>query len=130
MRPLPGRSVVAEFGSRFDADLAKARLANAGLDSTVLGDPAHSVAPHHVTDRTFQLVVRNEIADHARSVLTDDLPEDSEGDALDAAFHQRRFADRPSWVRWMTYAVIAAFVGPIAIAAFMQLVWIIGGLFP
>ena len=130
MRPLPGRSIVAEYGSRFDADLAKARLGDAGLESTVLGDPAHSIAPHLVTERVFQLVVRDEIADHARSVLTDDLPADTEGDALDAAFHQRRFTDRPTWIRWMTWAVMVAFVGPVAIAALMQLFWLVRGLFP
>ena len=60
MRPLPGRSIVAEYGSRFDADLGRARLAEAGLESVVMGDPAHHIAPHHMTDRVFQLVVMDE----------------------------------------------------------------------
>lgn len=130
MRPLPGRSVIAEYGTRFDADVGRARLTEAGLESVVLGDPAHSVAPHHVTERGFQLVVRDEIADHARSVLTDDLPNDTEAAALDAAFFQRRFADRPTWVRWSTWAVGLAIIGPTAFAATILVFWVIRGLFP
>lgn len=130
MRPLPGRSVVAEYGSRFDADVGHARLAEAGLESVVLGDPAHAVAPHHVTERMFQLVVRDEIADHARSVLTDDLPEDHEAAALDAALYQQRFGDRPTWVRWSTWAVGFAIIGPTAFAATILFFWIVRGLFP
>jgi hypothetical protein len=130
MRPLPGRSVVAEYGSRFDADVGHARLTEAGLESVILGDPAHSIAPHHVTERGFQLVVRDEIADHARSVLTDDLPADDQAAELDAAFYQTRFADRPPWVRWATWAVGLAFIGPVAVTALIVFFWIVGGLFP
>lgn len=130
MRPLPGRSVVAEYGTRFDADVGHARLTEAGLESVVLGDPAHSVAPHHVTERGFRLVVRDEVAEHARSVLTDDLPIDHEAAALDAALYQRRFADRPAWVRWSTWAVGMAFIGPTAVAATILFFWIVGGIFP
>lgn len=130
MRPLPGRSVIAEFGDRFDADVAKARLDDAGLESTVLGDPAYSVAPHLVTERVFQLVVRDEIADHARDVLADGRPADREADSLDEAFYQRRFADRPTWVRRSTWLVIAAVAGPPATAATMHLFWIVRGAFP
>ena len=121
---------MAEFGSRFDADLARARLWEAGLEAAVLGDPAHGVAPHHVTERVFSLVVRDEVVEHAREVLGGDVPPNAEAEALDRQFHQRRFADRPPWVRWMTWALIAAFVGPVAIAALLQLVWILRGLFP
>ncbi|MDG2028064.1 MAG: hypothetical protein P8J50_13235 [Acidimicrobiales bacterium] len=130
MRPLLGRSIIAEFGTKFDADLAKARLAESGLESVVMGDPAHSIAPHHVTERVFQLVMVDEVADHARSILTDDLPADTEADALDEAFHQRRFADRPLWIRRTTVLLIITFVGPIAIAAFFHLLWLSRGLFP
>ena len=130
MRPLPGRSIVAEFGTRFDADLARARLAEAGLESVVVGDPAHAVAPHHVTERVFQLVVVDEVAEHARSVLTDDLPVDAEADALDAAFHQRRFADRPVWVRRTTILLLITFAGPVALAALFHVLWLLRGLFP
>ncbi|MEQ8840052.1 MAG: hypothetical protein RIB98_03655 [Acidimicrobiales bacterium] len=130
MRPLPGRSVVAEYGSRFDADVGHARLADAGLESVVIGDPAHSVAPHLVTEPTFHLVVLDEIADHARRVLTDDLPPDAEADSLDAAFFQRRFVDRPPWIRRTTWAVGIAVIGPVAITATILLIWILRALFP
>ena len=127
---MPGRSVVAEFGTKFDADLAHARLTEAGLESMVLGDPAHSIAPHLVTDRVFQLVVRDEIADHAREVLSDGLPPDVEADELDQVFHHRRFADRPAWIRWMTWAAAAAFVAPVALTAFLEVVFLADRLFP
>ena len=109
---------------------ARARLAEAGLESVVMGDPAHSVAPHHVTERVFQLVVMDEVAAQARSVLTDDVPADAEADALDEAYHQRRFADRPVWVRRTTVLLLVTFVGPIAVAAFFHVLWLLRGLFP
>ena len=130
MRPLPGRSIVAEYGTRFDADLGWARLAEAGLESVVMGDPAHSVAPHHMTERVFQLVVMDEIADHARRVLTDDRPPDTEAEALDAAFYQRRFADRPRWIRRTTVLLLVTFAGPPVLAAGLHLLWMLRGLFP
>lgn len=130
MRPLPGRSVVGEYYSRFDADLARAVLTEAGLEAAILGDPAHAVAPHLVTERVFQLVVRDEIAEHAIDVLADQAPEDPEADALDARFHQRRFRDRPTWMRWMSIALMTSLVGPIALAALLQLGWLTRGLFP
>lgn len=122
--------MVAEYGNRFDADVGHARLTEAGLESVILGDPAHSVAPHLVTERGFQLVVRNEIADHARSVLTDDLPADTEAAALDAAFYQRRFADRPAWIRRTTWTLGIAVIGPTALAAAILFFWIVRGVFP
>jgi hypothetical protein len=130
MRPLPGRTVVAEYGSKFEADVGHARLSDAGVESVVLGDPAHSVAPHHVTDRTFQLVVRDEMADHAREVLTDGLPADTDADELDEAFYERRFRDRPRWIRWMTIAVMAGLVTPLGLAAFLELLVLIDRAFP
>lgn len=130
MRPLPGRSIVAEYGTRFDADVGHARLSEAGLESVVLGDPAHSVAPHHVTEPMFQLVVRDEIIDHARSVLTGDLPPDREAASLDAAFYQQPFADRPPWVRWSTWTVGIAIIGPTIITALILFFWIVRALFP
>lgn len=130
MRPLPGRSVVAEYGSRFDADIGHARLAEAGLESVVIGDPAHSVAPHLVTEPMFHLVVLDEMIDHARSILTDDLPPDDEAEELDAAFYQRRFADRPPWVRHTTWAVGLAVIGPFAVTTAILLVWITRALYP
>ena len=122
--------MIAEFGTRFDADLAKARLGQAGIESVVMGDPAYAIAPHHVTERVFRIVVRDEIADHARRILTGGVPADAEADALDAAFHQCRFADRPTWIRWATITLVITFVGPIAATATFHFFWIVRGLFP
>lgn len=130
MRPLPGRSIVAEYGSRFDADLGRARLAEAGLEAVVMGDPAHQVAPHHVTERVFQLVVMDEVAAHARRVLDGDVPPDPEGDALDAAYHQRRFTDRPVWIRRTTVLLLITFAGPPLLASVLHVLWLLRGLFP
>lgn len=130
MRPLPGRSAVAEYGTRFDADVARARLDEAGLESVVIGDPAHSVAPHLVTERGFWLVVRDEVADHARRVLTGDLPPDPQAAELDAAFYQRRFVDRPAWVRGATWTLCCTVIGPVAFTTLVLLVWLVRSLFP
>ena len=130
MRPLPGRSVVAEYGTRFDADVGRARLDEAGLESVVIGDPAHAVAPHLVTEHGFWLVVRDEVADHARQVLTGDLPPDPEAAALDAAFYQRRFRDRPPWIRGATWTLGVAVIGPVALTTAVLFVWLVRGLFP
>lgn len=130
MRPLPGRSVVAEYDSRFDADLGVARLAEAGLESVVLGDPAHAVAPHLVTHHGFRLVVREEVADHARRVLTDDRPPDLEALSLDAAFYQRRFVDRPRWIRRTTVTLAVAVLAPVLLTLAVLLVTLTRALFP
>jgi hypothetical protein len=69
VRPLNGLVSIAECTSRFEADAAVARLASAGIDAVVLGDPAHSVAPHLVTERGFSVLVAVAIADDANQVL-------------------------------------------------------------
>lgn len=130
MRPLPGMSVVGEYTTRFDADVAAARLHESGLESTVLGDPSYSVAPHHIVERVFRLVVRDEVAEHATLVLDNGRGPDREADALDALYHQRRFADRPAWVRWATWAVLVAFAGPLLISAGLQALYLTDRLFP
>ena len=130
MRPLPGMRVIGEYTSRFDADVAAARLTESGLESAVLGDPSYSVAPHHVVDRIFRLVVRDEVAEHATEVLSGGLPRDLEAEALDAMFHHRRFADRPKWIRWSTIAVLVAVAGPLLGAAFFQALYLLDRLFP
>ena len=98
---------IAEFANKWEANVAAARLGESGYESTVLVDPATDIAPHHVTDRVAVLVVREEIADVAAGILGIDLI-DSEAEALDAAYHQRRFEDRPTWVRYATWALILA----------------------
>lgn len=69
VRPLNGLVSIAECTSRFEADTAVARLAAAGIDAAVVGDPAHAVAPHLVTDRAFSVLVRIAIADDAQQAL-------------------------------------------------------------
>ena len=130
MQPLPGMCTVGEYTSRFDADLAAARLSDSGLESTVLGDPSYSVAPHHVVERIFRLVVRDEVADDARDVLWGDPAHDDEADALDAMFHHRRFQDRPRWVRWATWSVLAAIAGPLLLTVAFQGLYLLDRLFP
>ncbi len=105
---------IAEYASRWEANVAAARLQEAGYEATVLVDPATDVAPHHVTNRPAVLVVRAEAAEPAAELLGLKRP-DAEAERLDAAFHHRRFADRPAWVRYATWILIIAIPGPVAV---------------
>lgn len=129
VRPLPGMVPIAEYASRWEANVAAARLKEAGFEAAVLVDPATEVAPHHVTDRLAVLVVRTEAADPAAELLGLERA-DTEAENLDAAFHQRRFADRPAWVRYLTWTLIIAIPGPIAIAGLLLLLTLLRGMFP
>ena len=121
VRPLPGMVAIAEYSSRWDADVAAARLREEGYEAAVLVDPATGVAPHHITYRPAVLVVRDEFADLAAEVLGLQRP-DTEAERLDAAFHQRRFADRPAWVRYLTWIVFIAIPGPFIVVG-LWLMW-------
>lgn len=123
-------SVVGEYTSRFDADVAAARLLESGFESTVLGDPSYSVAPHHVVERLFQVVVREEVANHASEVLTGGVAPDHEADALDAMYHHRTFADRPKWVRWTTWTVLLAIPGTLLMTLALEALFVTDRLFP
>ena len=112
---------IAEYPSRWDADVAAARLREEGYEAAVLVDPATGVAPHHITYRPAVLVVRDEFADLAAEVLGLERP-DTEAERLDAAFHQRRFADRPAWVRYLTWIVFIAIPGPFIVVG-LWLMW-------
>ena len=120
---------IAEYPSRWEANVALARLKEAGFEAAVIVDPATDVAPHHVTERLAVLVVRTEVADPAAEVLGLERA-DIEAEYLDAAFHQRRFADRPAWVRYLTWALIIAVPGPIAIAGLLLLWTLLSSMFP
>ncbi len=125
-------ATVAEYGTRFDADVASAHLTEYGIQSAVFGDPAHSVAPHHVTNPGFQLMVLGIEVDDAKAVLGLDKPEAelSETAELEASLYHRHFSQRPRWIRWSTYVLLAAVPIPLAIA-FGLLVWELGTrLFP
>ena len=120
---------IAEYSTRWEANVALARLKEAGYEAAVIVDPATDVAPHHVTERLAVLVVRTEVADPAAEVLGLERA-DIEAEYLDAAFHQRRFADRPAWVRYLTWALIIAIPGPIAIAGLLLLWTLLSSMFP
>ena len=120
---------IAEYTTRWEANVALARLKDAGFEAAVIVDPATDVAPHHVTDRLAVLVVRTEVADPAAEVLGLQRP-DIEAEHLDAAFHQRRFADRPAWVRYLTWALIIAIPGPIAISGLLLAWTLLQSMFP
>lgn len=75
VRPLPGMVPIAEYASRWEADVAAARLREAGYEAAVLVDPATEIAPHHITHRLAVLVVRAEVADPAAEVLGLERPD-------------------------------------------------------
>ncbi len=128
---MPGMRVVGVFPRRFDADLAIARLDSAGIEAVVLSDTNPETGDLSLGARGFRVAVRDEIADDAETVLSGEDPvAEAEIDELDALFHSRRFADRPTWVRWGTFAVLAGMGGPVLIAALFQLEWLIDAIFP
>lgn len=129
MRPFPGMVPVAEFPSRWEAQVAVARLEQAGIEAVVIGDPANQIAPHHVTERMVMVVVRQEVADDAVDVLAVDGA-DQWSEQMDAVFHERRFADRPAWIRYSTWALILAIPAPLAIAAVYLVYRVADGIFP
>ena len=129
VRPLPGMVPVAEYSNRWEADVAAARLHEAGYEAAVLVDPATDVAPHHVTHRGAVLVVRAEVAVSAAELLGLERP-DVEAERLDAAFHQRRFADRPAWIRYLTWTLVIAIPVPIAISGLILLWTALRSIFP
>ncbi|MDH4168405.1 MAG: hypothetical protein OEW42_02345 [Acidimicrobiia bacterium] len=118
---------IAEFGNRFAADVASARLTEAGIDSTVLGDPAAAIAPHHITERWFSLCVRAEAADHAREALADPVDATHRSDV---EFVASAFRDRPRWIRVATWALILAIPVPLLVSLVLVLLVTTRSLFP
>lgn len=128
---MPNMRVVGVFNRRFDADLAVARLESAGIEAVILSDTNPETGTLGLGAKGFRVVVHQEIAEDASVVLHGEEPAvQAEIDELDAAFHERRFADRPTWIRYATYAVLAALAGPIAIVAIVEIGWLVRGLFP
>ena len=131
MSLMPGMRVVGVFPRRFDADLAIARLESAGIEGVILSDTNPETGDMALGARGYRIVVRDEIADDATTVLNGEDPaRTAEVDELDALFHSRRFRDRPTLVRWGTIAVLVAMGGPVVFAALIQLEWLVDGLFP
>lgn len=124
-----GTTAIAEYADHLEAKVAVARLAEAGFESAVLIDPAAGVAPHHVTDPMAVVVVAADAAEAAAAVLAE-VPRDEEAERLDAAFHHRRFSDRPAWIRCATWALIIALPGPFALAGLWVLWRVLRSLFP
>jgi hypothetical protein len=131
---VPGSSspaaVVAEYGTRFEADVAQACLTDQGIESVVRADPAHAVAPHLVTMRGFRLEVHRDDVDMARTALGLDSPPDPEAERLDREFFHVPFAQRPRWIRWLAVTGIVAVAGPAIVTAVVLVIAILGRLAP
>ncbi len=129
MRPIGDLRVVGRYTTRFDAEVAVAQLGDAGIQSVLLGD---TTTEGEVFGRVqgYEVAVLVETAEDAAVLLEGERPRNAEIDSLDSQFYMRRFADRPPWVRWATYALLATVAGPLLLAALVQLGWLAGGLFP
>jgi hypothetical protein len=68
--PLQGLVPVAEYGSKFEADVAANLLVDNGIRATTSYDPAlNSVATYFASDRTVEVLVRAEDAGGAVEIL-------------------------------------------------------------
>jgi hypothetical protein len=125
-----GGTAIAEYGSRFEADVARACLADHGLDSAVLCDPAADVAPNLVTDPGFRLLVHADDVEEARAALGLDRPRDLEAERLDAHFFWLPMRQRPRWHRVL--ALLALLALPVSWLAMgvMLLVRVLVAAFP
>ncbi len=64
--------VIAAFGNRLEAQLAKGALDAAGIDSMLRGDTVGKMREHIAWSGSgFQLLVREEDAEEARRILKD-----------------------------------------------------------
>lgn len=120
---------VGEFPTRWEAQVAIAQLETVGIEAAMLGDPADQVAPHHVTERMVLVVVREEVAEEAAQILAGEGV-DPWTERMDAAYFERRFADRPPWVRYATWALILAIPAPLALSGIYLAYRGLEGLFP
>lgn len=119
--PLEGLVSIAEFGNKVQADVALGALLADGFDATLSFDPAlSSAAPYFASDRTFELVVREEDVAAAVAVLeqlTTDLPDEfSEAHAVD----HRRSPRRTRVRRIALFLVIAWFSVPVLLMLLVQ----------
>ena len=106
---LDGFKVIAEYGSRFEADLVANRLTGDGVQTSVFSDPAHQIAPHIVTHRGHQLIVPEADFETAAALLArnDTAPAPVKPAAVG-------LGRRPSWFRWMAHLLAGATFGPLA----------------
>lgn len=119
--PLDGLVPVAAYGSKFEADVACGVLASAGVDAVPSYDPAaNSVATPFATDRTFEVLVRDEDLARALEVLEhqegnlDALPEEFRIDPPPSSMGLRRRR-----VRLVAWVLIASIFG---VPAFIALI--------
>ena len=122
--------VVAEYGSRFEADVAVACLNDNGIEGILRADPAHAIAPHLVTMPGFRVAVHRDDVDMALVALGVDESRDPQADELDRDYLRVPFAQRPRWLRWLAIAAIAGTVGPLAITAIVLFVSVLLRLAP
>jgi len=77
--PLGGLVSIAEYGSKFEADVAANLLVDHGIRATTSYDPAlNSVATYFASDRTVDVVVLPADVERARAILRGagaDLPD-------------------------------------------------------
>ena len=121
-------AAIAEYPSRWEAEVAAARLREAGYEAAVLAE-AWEANSQDTSYCLAAVVVRAEVADLAAGVLGLERP-DIEAEHLDAAFYQRRFADRPAWVRHLTWIVFIAIPGPLIVVGLVLLWTVLQGIFP
>lgn len=92
--PISGLVAIAEYGSKFEADVGCAALGRAGIEGVVSHDPAaNSVATYFTTDRVFELLVDEADAAAALDLLVhlgDDLPPEFRVPVVPSAAHLRR----------------------------------------
>ena len=119
---MPGMRVVGVYNRRFDADLAVAMLDSAGIEAVIVGDLNPETGAASLAVDGFRVAVREEISEDASTLLA--------AEAFEEAQLERRFADRPTFVRWGTYTVLAAMAGPIVVLALIEAEWLIDALFP
>lgn len=131
MKPYEGFAVIAEYDSRWEADVAAARLQEAGYEAKVFVGSDTTIAFPHTTGDSAILVVPRHMAETAADLLSLICSEaDPEGEYLDSLYHHRRFVDRPSWVRFTTWMLMIAIPGPLAVVAIWLLWEALRGIFP
>ena len=114
--------VVGEYNRRFDADLAVAVLDAAGIEAVIVSDANPETGNASLSAGGYKVVVRDEISEDAADVLA--------AEPVEELADERSFSDRPAFVRWGTYAVLAAMAGPVIVMALIEAEWLVDALFP
>jgi hypothetical protein len=123
--PSSPTTVIAEYGTRFEADVAIACLSDHGIESRVRSDPAYSVAPHLVSDPGFRVEVYTANLDEALVALGLDTPPDPVAEQLDRDYFFVGFGQRPRWIRVLALTGIVAIAAPVVVTAAVLLVKLI-----